>query len=567
MPDQQEPAHWWQLFRPSLISTLRSGYTLENFRQDLLGGLTVAVIALPLALAFGVASGAGAIAGLYGAITVGFFAAVFGGTPAQVSGPTGPMTVVMAAIIVTYSSNLADAFTIVMVGGLLQIGFGLLRIGKYISYTPYSVVSGFMTGIGVIIMIIQTLPFLGLAASTGGVGGTLSELLTLDLTTINLKVLAFALTALGLLVFWPTFLQRWIPAPLGVLVMGTAVATWFLQGIPEIGAVPSGLPSLITPTFTSLAFPTLVQAGFVLALLGSIDSLLTSLVADSMTRSNHDANRELVGQGIGNFFAGLIGALPGAGATMRTVVNVRSGGRTPISAIAHAFFLLALALGLGPIVAHVPHAILAAILLKVGWDIIDWGYLKRMRRAPREKFVIMLVTFGLTVFVDLITAVAVGIILASFVNSRWLAAEQLKGIKSSTNPDEMDHLSAAERKLLRSAKGRILLTMLQGSFSYASARELARRAPTPISGQEIVIYDFCHAGYIDTSAALAIDEILELAHANQQHVLVAGLQGNALQTLDGLGVIDRVPLSMRFADRMEAIKAGLTLLKKVNATI
>ncbi len=562
MIDRQENIHWWQLFKPSIIQHLRAGYSLENFRQDLFGGLTVAVIALPLALAFGVASGAGAIAGLYSAIAVGFFAALFGGTPAQVSGPTGPMTVVTAAIVATYANNLADAFTIVMVGGLLQIGFGLLRIGKYISYTPYSVVSGFMTGIGVIIMIIQTLPFLGLPASAGGVNGTLAVLLSLDATTIDLQVLLFALTALGLIIFWPKPLQRWLPAPLGVLVIGTTISVLFLNGIPEIGAVPSGLPSFITPVFTDIPFPTLVQAGFVLALLGSIDSLLTSLVADSITRSEHDANKELVGQGIGNFFAGLIGAIPGAGATMRTVVNVRAGGRTPISGIAHALFLLMLALGLGPVVAHVPHAILAAILLKVGWDIIDWGYLKRMRRAPREKFVIMLITFGLTVFVDLITAVAVGIILASFVNSRWLAEEQLKGIKSSADPDDIEHLTATERELLRTAKGRISLTMLHGSFSYASARELARRAPKPLSGHEVVIYDFSHAGYIDTSAALAIEEMIELSQENKQHVLITSLQGHALKTLDGLGILDKLPKSALFVSREESIRAGIELLSK-----
>src|SRR5690606_27110386 len=193
-----------------------------------------------------------------------------------------------------------------------------------------------------------------------------------------------------------------------------------------IGDVPTGLPSLITPTLSVEKWPQLLQGGFILALLGSIDTLLTALVADSITRTQHDSDKELVGQGIGNLLAGLIGGLPGAGATMRTVVNVRAGGRTPVSGALHAVVLLALALGLGPVVEHVPLAVLAAILLKVGWDIIDWGYLKRMRRAPREKVVVMAVTFALTVFVDLITAVAVGIILASFVNSRWLAAEQLK---------------------------------------------------------------------------------------------------------------------------------------------
>ena len=559
-PPEQHNKGWLRLFAPTIVATLRSGYGLDGLRHDIFGGLTAAVVALPLALAFGVASGAGAIAGLYGAIAVGFFASVFGGTPAQVSGPTGPMTVVMGAVIATHAQNLPEAFTIVMLGGLIQMAFGVLRVGKYIVYTPYSVVSGFMTGIGVIIMIIQTLPFLGLPTSTGGVLGTLGALTQLDGSAINLQVLLVSMVSLALIIFWPKRLQRILPAPLGVLLLGTAVASYVVTGLPEVGQVPTGLPSVIVPVLSLDSFPQLFQAAFVLALLGSIDSLLTSLVADSVTRTQHQSDKELVGQGIGNLIAGLIGGLPGAGATMRTVVNVRAGGRTPVSGALHAIVLLALALGLGPLVAHVPHAVLAAILMKVGWDIIDWGYLKRMRRAPREKFVIMLVTLGLTVFVDLVTAVAVGIILASFVNSRWLAEEQLKGLKLSADADEIDQLSADEKALLRSANGDVLVTMLHGSFSYASARELARRASPGLTGHKAVIYDFSHAGYVDTSAALAIDEMVELSQTHKQHVIISGLQGNALRALDGLGVLARIPKAQRFDDRMHAIEAAVAFV-------
>jgi SulP family sulfate permease len=319
------------------------------------------------------------------------------------------MTVVTAAVVASHATSLAEAFTIVMLGGVLQILFGLLRVGKYVEYTPYSVVSGFMTGIGVIILTIQVLPFIGLPAAAGGVPGTLGTLVDLDPSAIDLPTFGFAAACLLLIVYWPKALYNRLPAPLGVLALGTAVAVFLMPTMPEIGEVPRGLPSLVMPVLSAAELPQLVQTAFILALLGSIDTLLTSLVADSITRGQHDADKELVGQGIGNTIAGLLGALPGAGATMRTVVNVRAGGRTPMSGMLHAIILLALALGLGPVVSHVPHAVLAAILMKVGWDIIDWGYLKHMRRAPREKFVIMLVTFALTVFVDLIIAVAVGI--------------------------------------------------------------------------------------------------------------------------------------------------------------
>jgi len=455
--------HWFALFAPTIGGIVKAGYGREKLRNDVFGGLTAAVVALPLALAFGVASGAGPIAGLYGAIAVGFFASLFGGTPAQVSGPTGPMTVVMGAVVATHAHSLTEAFTIVILGGALQIVFGLLRVGKYVEYTPYSVVSGFMTGIGAIIMIIQILPFLGLPASDQGVPGTLRSLASLDPAAVDLRTFVFAAAALVLVVYWPKKLHNKLPAPLGVLVLGTIVATLFMHGMPQIGAVPSGLPSLIAPAMPMEELPLIIQAAFILALLGSIDTLLTSLVADSVTRTHHDSDKELVGQGIGNCVAGLIGGLPGAGATMRTIVNVRAGGRTPVSGMLHAVILLALAMGLGPVVAHVPHAVLAAILMKVGWDIIDWGYLKRMRRAPREKFIIMLVTLALTVFVDLIMAVAVGIILASFVNSRGIAVEQLKGLRQSVDADELDQLTEEERVMLRSANGRVLVTILHGT--------------------------------------------------------------------------------------------------------
>ncbi len=550
-----------KLLTPNLFGRPSGGQSSHNIRGDIFGGITAAVVALPLALAFGVASGAGAVAGLYGAIATGFFASLFGGTPAQISGPTGPMTVVMGAVVATHAENLAEAFTIVMLGGVIQILFGILRVGKYVTYTPASVVSGFMTGIGVIIVIIQTLPFLGSPASTQGVTGTLQTLTALQFDAIDFRAVAFAVAALLILIYWPKRLAQLLPAPLGILVIGTSISALVFQGLPVIGEVPSGIPEIVMPTLSSGGMATMLQPAFILALLGSIDSLLTSLVADSVTKTQHDPDKELVGQGIGNLLAGLLGALPGAGATMRTVVNVRAGGRSPVSGMLHAIILLALALGLGPIVAFVPTTILAAILMKVGWDIIDWGYLKRIRRVPREKVVVMLVTLGLTVFVDLITAVGVGIILAGFVNSRWLAEEQVKGLKQSADANELELLTAAEKALLNTVNGRVLITQLHGSFSYASARDLARRDTQAISPRDVVIYDFTHAGYVDPSAALAFDEMIVLSRKHDRHVIVSGLTGHALRALSGMGVLDRIPLEQQFEDRKDAIEAAVTFCK------
>jgi len=541
---------------PQAWSALREGYSLDKLRRDAFGGLTAAVVALPLALAFGVASGAGPIAGLYGAVATGFFASMFGGTRAQISGPTGPMTVVMGAIIATHADSLPEAFTIVVLGGFLQMVFGLCRVGSYVNYTPVSVVSGFMSGVGVIIIVIQSLPFIGLP-SASGVTGTIAALSRVSLTEFDWWTFGFAAALLLLLIYWPRRLGEIVPSPLGVLVIGTVVAAIFSGHTPLIGEIPSAVPSIAMPDLSPAFVLRNLQPAFILALLGSIDSLLTSLVADSVTKTQHDSDKELFGQGLGNVLAGLLGAIPGAGATMRTVVNIRAGGTTPIAGIVHALVLLALALGLGRAVALVPHAALAAILMKVGWDIIDWGYLRRMNRAPREKVAVMLTTFTLTVFVDLITAVAVGIVMASFVNSRGLARVQLKGLRRTTSADSLEQLSEQEKQLLRPVEGRVIVTLLEGSFSYASARMLAQRADHFASG-EVVIYDFTHAGYIDPSAALAIDEMISLSQRSGHHVLISGLHSDITRSLDAMGVLDRVPETQRHADRRSAIEAAVT---------
>ncbi|MGB5347242.1 MAG: SulP family inorganic anion transporter, partial [Woeseia sp.] len=263
-----------KLLVPGVIKSLQSGYGATRFRDDLFGGLTAAVIALPLALAFGVSSGVGPIAGLYGAIATGFFAALFGGTPAQISGPTGPMTVVMGAVVASHADSLPEAFTIVMLGGVLQMSFGFFRLGKYVTYTPASVVSGFMTGVGTIIIILQALPFLGMPISTAGVFGTLQTLSTLQIEMVDFRAVGLSLAALLLIIFWPSRLAKIAPAPLGVLVIGTVISSLAFQRLPVIGEVPSGLPEFVVPTVSINNIAQMLQPAFIIALLGSIDSLL-----------------------------------------------------------------------------------------------------------------------------------------------------------------------------------------------------------------------------------------------------------------------------------------------------
>ncbi|MEQ8494061.1 MAG: SulP family inorganic anion transporter, partial [Gammaproteobacteria bacterium] len=389
----------------SAQARMRSYFDTSHLRGDLFGGLTAGVVALPLALAFGEASGAGPIAGLWGAIFVGFFAALLGGTQTQVSGPTGPMVVVFAGIYGALHGNVALVFAAVVLAGVLQIAFGVFRLGQYIRLVPYPVVSGFMSGIGCIIIALQLSRLFGHEPEASGTIPALTAV-PAAVTDPVWPALVVGMLTLAIVFYWPKSLAKYVPGPLAALIIGTLVSTVY-RGAPILGDIPTGLPSFVLPAFSHDTFLIVLESAFILALLGAIDSLLTSLVADNMTRTRHNSDRELIGQGIGNTVAGLFGAIPGAGATMRTVVNIRTGGRTRLSGMIHSLLLLAVVLVLSPLAQQIPHAVLAGILLKVGYDIIDFSYLLRAHKGPRWDLALMLLVLGMTVFVDLITAVAV----------------------------------------------------------------------------------------------------------------------------------------------------------------
>ncbi len=403
-------------------------YDLRTFRGDLFGGITATVVVFPAALAFGMASGLGAPAGIYGSIAVGFFAAVFGGTRTQISGPTGPMAVVTAVIVTSHASTLSEALTIVVLGGLLQAGLGLTRIGRYVAYTPHVVISGFMSGIGIIIILIQLLPLLGAPAAGGpmeSVGGLASALDNINLSAVAIGVLSLAIAAL-----WPHRFSTYLPGPVAALILGTLLGVMWLHDAPVLGPVPIGVPvfALELPTTGFLLHA--LEPALILALLGSVDSLLTSLIADSVTGTRHEPNRELVGQGIGNVAAGLIGGMPGAGNTLGTLTNIRAGGTTRVSGATYAVLMLVLVLGLGDYVEPIPRAVLAGVLIKIGLDIVDWQMLARVHRMRPEHALVMLATLGITVFIDLVTAVAVGLIVAGLTHARQLEDLELDSVVS-----------------------------------------------------------------------------------------------------------------------------------------
>jgi SulP family sulfate permease len=535
------------------------GFSLDNIRGDIYGGLTAAVVALPLALAFGVASGAGPLAGMYGAILVGFFAAVFGGTPSQVSGPTGPMTVVMTGIIMHFSGNPAMAFTVVMLGGVFQIIFGLLKFGRFINLVPYPVISGFMSGIGCIIIILQLAPFVG----GESVKGVLQSVLHIPelIGQIQTHALSLGLIALAIVCFLPQQISRYIPGPLLALIVGTIMGVFFFKNASVIGEIPTGLPSMQLPVFSADEFATIIKFSLILAFLGSIDSLLTSLIADSVTRTHHKSDRELLGQGIGNIIAGLFGAIPGAGATMRTVVNVRAGGRTPISGALHALVLLLMVLGLGGLAELIPHAVLAGILLKVGYDIIDWNYVRRLHQVPRSGVLIMLTTLALTVFVDLVTAVAVGTIMASMLFVKRMANTQAASMKIVSGASDWQELTEEEAGLFERAKGHIVLFHVEGPMSFASCKDIVQLL-TADRDQDVLILDFTNVTFIDSSASIAVEEAISQAQADDDHVILCGMCESVEKVIRDIGVNKLLPYNYIKKTRLQALQLAEEILKK-----
>jgi len=537
-------------------------------RGDFFGGLTAAVVALPLALAFGVASGAGAAAGLYGAIAVGFFAALFGGTPSQVSGPTGPMTVVMAAILTQTiaedpQNGMAIAFTTVMLAGLLQIAAGQLKLGRYFVMVPFPVVSGFMSGIGVIIILLEIGPLIGGDHYSNPLAALLA--LPLTLTQLSWDAAFLGLGTLLLLFVWPNRFQV-LPAPLIALIAFAlfSLGTPF-DGVERIGEIPRGLPSLHWPHIALDLLPTIVGSAFLLAALGSIDSLLTSLVADNLTRTQHDSDRELIGQGIGNCVSGLIGGLPGAGATMRTLVNVRLGGRTRASGMFHSVLLAVLMLGAAPLGEAIPLAVLAGILLKTGFDIIDWSFLRRLHRVPVFASSLMLIVFVVTVTVDLITAVAIGVFIANLETLYRFSELQLKNLVVGASSHELANLSAHEETLLREADGRVLVYQLDGFMNYGLSRGIARHF-SQFSDHQVLVIDFSAVSHVDLSAALTLTEMIEDSKSRNRDVILSGVSEPITQALQATDIDRLIGPEKQFVARVDAIEAAVHHLREPLST-
>jgi len=536
----------------------------NNIKGDLFGGVTAAVIALPMALAFGVASGAGAASGLWGAVLVGLFAALFGGTPTLISEPTGPMTVVMTAVIASLTAGdpengLAMAFTVVMLAGVFQIAFGFLKLGRYITQMPYTVISGFMSGIGFILIILQLGPFLGQAIPKGGVMGTLQALPQLIANARPAEVV-LALITLAILWLTPGKVKKIAPPQLIALVLGTILSLSLLQGggeeIRRIGEIASGFPQLRTPYVDLPHLSKMLIDAAVLGMLGCIDALLTAVVADSITRTEHNSNKELIGQGLGNIASGLFGGIAGAGATMGTVVNIQAGGRSALSGISRAVILMVVILAFTGVAAQIPQAVLAGIALKVGVDIVDWGFIKRAHRISISGALIMYLVIILTVLVDLIAAVGIGVFIANILTIDKMSELQSKSVKSvSTGDGDLD-ISDDERRLLDQGRGQVLLFQLNGAMIFGVAKAIGREH-NAIGECKAVVFDLTEVSHLGVTAALAVENAVEEAIEKGREVFVVGATGTTQRRLEKLGLYKKLPSERTSIGRSEALQKAV----------
>jgi len=608
----------------------------SNIKGDAFGGITAGIIALPLALAFGVSSGLGPAAGLYGAIFISFFAALFGGTNTQISGPTAPMTavsmVVIASIIALNNGDINKALPIILTvflfAGLFQVGLGFLGLGKYIKYIPYPVVSGFMTAIGIIILVTQILPSIGYYSkedkeyvdrfkpaveqvifdrhindiknkksdkllnlqdynaavskvddindaeilneasilagrNTSGVWGAL-KILPRALQNINSLELMLALGTI-IIIYGFKRITKAIPSTLVALVVVSAIAVFFKLDYKPIAEIPSGLPLPNLEIFTGFQLKNIIPYIFTsltLALLGAIDSLLTSVVADNMTKTKHKPNKELIGQGIGNSIASIFGGIPGAGATIRTVINISSGGKTKLSGMIASLLLLAILLGLGPVASKIPAAVLSGILITVGIGVMDYKGLKAIPTLPKDmslgplKFssevLIMFVVLLLSTFWNLVYAVGIGLVMASLIFMK--KAGDMLGNRSTVK-QFIEKPWDDEINLPGSLKDKVFIKHINGPLFFGSTGDFSLLKSQLPASAGTVILRLEKMEYIDQSGLYAMEDTLLDLTKKGEKIIFVGLSEQPKYMMERIDIIpDLVPKKHIFETFSEAIK-------------
>ncbi len=510
----------------------------KNVVTDILAGITVAFIALPLALGFGVASGLGPVAGMYGAISGGVAGGLFGGSNVGVSGPTGPKTVQLAMILQEHrlpdgSPDATFAFGCVLLSGVIMVTLAFMKVGRFIYYTPYSVISGFMCAIGAILLVQQFRPMIGLPVLPKIKEALLS--IPSDAMHAHFDALLVSLVTLGIIIAWPRFVKAvWLPAPLIGLAAGTFVANVFGLGIDYIPEVPTGLPEMQIPPLSRIAEMFVPAAA--LAGLAVYDSLLTCIVIDQKTADRHNSDQELFGQGMANTLAGLFGGLTTATATIRSLANITCGAQTILASVVHGLILLSLVMGLAPLATHIQIAALAAVLYKVGWDILDWRVFPILRRLSRTDTICFWATFLVTMSIDLLVAVGVGLSIAFFRFVKEMSEMGAPKVVTLSDPFEPH---AGDEGLEPVLRDRIGVVQPEGPLFFGVADAVYRTSQF-FNRYDVVIISLSRVPVIDLSGAFALEDLIGYAHARETQVLLADLCPAVAAALESFGILHRV---------------------------
>ena len=540
-------------------------WTRSQIRPNLIAGLIVGIVALPLAMAFAIASGARPEQGLYTAIVAGLCTSLFGGTRMQISGPTGAFVSVLSVI--TTQHGFAGLQIATLMAGVILVAFGAARLGAVIKFIPNPVITGFTAGIAVIIFVGQWKDFLGLEPGPSGVRfhQKLWSLIA-AFPSINLATAALGLLSLSILILAKRHLAR-IPAPLVALIAVTGLqAVFHFHGVATIGSafggIPRSLPHLALPTLGVATVLSLVGPAFTIALLGAIESLLSAVVSDGMAGTRHDSNQELIGQGISNIVSPLFGGFAATGAVARTATNIRSGATSPLAGIVHSLFLILVIVVLAPLASAIPLCCLAAILFIVAWNMSELPHVVRLvRGAPRADVAVLLISFLLTVFVDLVVAVNVGVIMAALLFMRRMA-DSVNVAQQGESSDEHDaaHLAGA------AAKGYVIYS-IDGPFFFGAAEKLERTLAHIQRPATTLILRMGNVPFVDATGIFAIEEIVTDFQKNGASVVLAEVRPNVLHKLARGGVVEHVGVDNVVDSLQQALKRAEELHNSVHESV
>jgi SulP family sulfate permease len=550
------------VFRPKVFDTLKD-YTSQDFRADLIAGITVGIVALPLAMAFAIASGVDPKAGLYTAIIAGFLISALGGSKVQIGGPTGAFVAIIYGIVAQHGTDRLILCTL-MAGAMLVI-MGLARLGSLIKFIPFPVTAGFTSGIAVLILSTQIKDFFGLDLRNVP-AGFIEKLLVLSRNFHpNLVSVILAASTLAMIMLWPKKLTGRLPASIVALILGTvAVGLFDLDtrfGIETIGTrfggIPQGWPPFKLPELAAFAqAQELFRDAFTIALLAAIESLLCAVVADGMIDDRHDSNQELLAQGIANLGSAVFGGMPATGAIARTATNIRNGGRTPIAGIIHAVTLLIIALAAAPLAKNVPLATLSGVLVMVGVRMAEWGHFKRLLRWPGGDAAMFLTTFGLTVLIDLTVAVEIGMVLAAVLFiKRTSEATQITGMDQEHEPEGQQHSLAGKE-----VPPGVVVFRIFGAFLFGASDKLETALKRTRQKPRVLILRMHGVLAIDATGLNALEEIYEKLNRRGGHLVISGLHAQPLFAMERSGFIDRLGLQNLCADLDQGLKRARELL-------